>query len=143
MNKKNELLIFLAGIVLCSVGLFIIFNRVHVGSGFFGGLMGTLSIGRFSFSFWSYSSSIYYKYRMDVCKRFYSSKVFNCTISNTDSRYNHHDNPLLDGSMSMFDWITYPNILIFGGGAMVAKVLFTSHGYDKKQTRKKSNKVNR
>ena len=50
-NEKNELLFFLGGVAMCAVGLFILFNRVHVGSVYGGGLFGGLgyiTLGRFS-----------------------------------------------------------------------------------------------
>ena len=46
-NNKNELLKFLGGLALLVVGLFLLFNRVHVGSTGFD--WGRMSFGRFSF----------------------------------------------------------------------------------------------
>ena len=135
MNKKNELLFFLAGIVLCSVGLFILFNRVHVGSGFFGGFMGTLSIGRFSFP----SGLIVVPFIISIVWMFVSDSivpkfltVLSIILIVVAIIMTTHF--WLD-TMTMFDWLLIL-VLIFGGGAMVAKVLFTDHGYDKKQTQK-------
>lgn len=135
MNKKNELLFFLAGIILCSVGLFILFNRVHVGSGFFGGFMGTLSIGRFSFP----SGLIVVPFIISIVWMFVSDSIVPkfltvlsillIVVAIIMTTHFWMDN------MTMFDWLLIL-VLIFGGGAMVAKVLFTDHGYDKKQTQK-------
>ena len=127
MNKKNELLFFLAGIVLCSVGLFILFNRVHVGSGFFGGFMGTLSIGRFSFP----SGLIVVPFIISIVWMFVSDSivpkfltVLSIILIVVAIIMTTHF--WLD-TMTMFDWLLIL-VLIFGGGAMVAKVLFTDHG---------------
>ena len=48
MNDKNTLTRFFAGLALMIVGLFILFNRVHVGPAGWGG-WGRFTIGNFSF----------------------------------------------------------------------------------------------
>lgn len=134
MNKKNELLFFLGGIVLCSVGLFILLNRVHVGSGF-GGLMGMLRIGSFSFP----SGLIVVPFIISVVWMFVSDSILPRFLTVLSMiliivaiiMTTHF---WLD-TMTMFDWLLIL-VLIFGGGAMVAKVLFTDHGYNKQQTQK-------
>ncbi len=131
-NDKNTLTRFFAGLALMIVGLFILFNRVHVGPAGWGG-WGRFSIGSFSFP----SGLVIVPFIIGVIWMFGSggnlaSKIFTAfsvllilaaIIMNTTFWLDR---------MTMFDWILIL-VMIFGGGGSVASVLFG----DKKEEKKK------
>ena len=122
-NNKNTLLRFLAGLALMSVGLFLLFNRVHVGSAGFGG-WGRLSIfGLFSMPsglvFVPFIIGIVWMFGSDsfVAKIFTALSVLfiiAAIVMNTTFWLDR---------MTMFDWLLIL-IMVFGGGAIVASILF-------------------
>lgn len=120
-NNKNSLLRFLAGLALLSVGLFFLFNRVHVGSNGFG--WGRMSFGAFSIP----SGLVFVPFIIGVVWMFASdsliAKIFTAMsvlfiiaaiILNTTFWLDR---------MTMFDWILIL-VMVFGGGGMVASILF-------------------
>ncbi len=123
MGNKSTLGQFFAGLALMVVGLFILFNRVHVGPAGWGG-WGRFSIGGFSFP----SGLVIIPFIIGVVWMFSSggnifSKIFTgfsvliilaAIIMNTTFWLDH---------MTMFDWILIL-VMIFGGGGLVAKVIF-------------------
>ena len=125
MRGKNDLLKFFGGLALMSVGLFILFNKVRVGSMGFGW-------GRLSFGFFSIPSGlVVVPFIIGVVWMFASegsfvSKIFTvisvlfiitAIIMNTTF--------LVEG-MTMFDWLLIL-VMIFAGGTMVAMVMFRNH----------------
>lgn len=123
MRGKNELMRFFGGLALMAVGLFILLNSVHVGS---------YGWGRLSFGFFSMPSGlVVVPFIIGVVWLFasegsFASKVFTvlsvlfiiaAIIMNTT---------FIVKGMSLFYWLmTF--VMIFGGGAMVATVLFQNH----------------
>ena len=125
MRGKNELLRFFGGLAMMAVGLFLLFNRVHVGSAGFGW-------GRLSFGFFSMPSGlvvvpliigVVWMFATDGS---FVSKIFTvisvlfiiaAIIMNTSFWVDR---------MTMFDWLLML-IMIFAGGTMVATVLFQDH----------------
>ena len=109
-----------------SVGLFLLFNRVHVGPAGFGG-WGRLSFGIFSMP----SGLVVVPFIIGIVWMFGSegsigSKIFTglsilfiiaAVIMNTTFWLDR---------MTMFDWILILT-MIFGGGAMVFTILFREH----------------
>ena len=125
MREKNELFRFFGGLALMAVGLFILFNKVRVGSMGFGW-------GRLSFGFFSMPSGlVVVPFIIGIVWMFASegsfiSKVFTvisvlfiitAIIMNTS---------FIVESMSMFTWLM-TLVMIFAGGTMVATVLFNDH----------------
>ena len=122
MGEKNSLIRFLAGLALMVVGLFLLFNRVHVGSGF--------GWGRLSFGFFSVPSGlVFVPFIIGVVWMFGSngsigSKIFTAftvliilaaIIMNTSFWVDR---------MTMFDWLLILT-MVFAGGTIVAKMLFS------------------
>lgn len=129
MRGKNELFRFFGGLAMMAVGLFILFNRVHVGSMGFGW-------GRLSFGFFSIPSGlVVVPFIIGIVWMFASegsfvSKIFTALsvlfilaaiIMNTTFWVDR---------MTMFDWLLLL-VMIFGGGAMLATVLFQDHANSK------------
>ena len=122
-NDKNTLTRFFAGLALMIVGLFILFNRVHVGPAGWGG-WGRFTICNFSFP----SGLVIVPFIIGVVWMFgtggnLASKIFTAfsvllilaaIIMNTTFWLDR---------MTMFDWILIL-VMIFGGGGIVASVLF-------------------
>ena len=127
MENKNGLGRFVGGLASLVVGLFILFNRVHVGPAGWGG-WGTFSIGRFSFPsglvmvpfivgvIWMFASKGSF---LSKCFTAFSVLIIVAAIIMNTTFW-------LD-SMNMFDWIVIL-VLIFGGGGVVASVLFKDNG---------------
>ena len=127
MKDRNSLLRFLGGLALVSVGLFLLLNRVHVGSGGWGG-WGRLSFGSFSVP----SGLVVVPFIIGVIWMFGSegslaSKIFTgitvlliiaAVIMNTTFWVDR---------MTMFDWILIL-VMIFGGGTIVVTMLFNERG---------------
>ncbi len=136
-NNKNELLKFLGGLALLVVGLFLLFNRVHVGS--MGFDWGRMSFGRFSFP----SGLIVVPFIIGIIWMFGSggsfvSKIFTvlsiliiiaAIIANTS---------FWVSSMTMFDWLLILT-MIFAGGTIVARTLFA--GSEKQKSGDSSSEV--
>lgn len=132
---KNTLTRFFAGLALMIVGLFILFNRVHVGPAGWGG-WGRFSIGGFSFP----SGLVIIPFIIGVIWMFGSggnlvSKIFTAfsvliilaaIIMNTTFWLDH---------MTMFDWMLIL-VMVFGGGGIVASVLFGENKDKKDKTDK-------
>ena len=139
MNDKNTLTRFFAGLALMIVGLFILFNRVHVGPAGWGG-WGRFTIGNFSFP----SGLVMVPFIIGVVWMFgtggnLASKIFTAftvliilaaIIMNTSFWVDR---------MTMFDWLLML-VMIFGGGGIVASVLFASDGIDEKKAREEAEK---
>ncbi len=129
MNRKNELIMFLGGIALCATGLFILFNRVHVGSFF--GFMGGFQLGRFSVPSGlvviPFIIGIVWMFISDsILPKFFTAlSVILIVVAIIMTTHIWMD------TMTMFDWLLIL-VLIFGGGAMVAKILFQDHTVEKK-----------
>ena len=137
---KNTLTRFFAGLALMIVGLFILFNRVHVGPAGWGG-WGRFSIGGFSFP----SGLVIIPFIIGVIWMFGSggnlvSKIFTAfsvliilaaIIMNTTFWLDH---------MTMFDWMLIL-VMVFGGGGIVASVLFGENKEDKDSKKDKKDKT--
>ena len=123
MRGKNELMRFFGGLALMAVGLFILLNSVHVGS---------YGWGRLSFGFFSIPSGlVVVPFIIGIVWMFasegsFASKIFTvisvlfilaAIIMNTTFWVDR---------MTMFDWLLLL-VMIFGGGAMLATVLFQNH----------------
>ena len=135
MNDKNTLTRFFAGLALMIVGLFILFNRVHVGPAGWGG-WGRFTIGNFSFP----SGLVMVPFIIGVVWMFgtggnLASKIFTAfsvllilaaIIMNTTFWLDR---------MTMFDWILIL-VMIFGGGGIVASVLFGEKKEQKEAVKK-------
>ncbi|MBR3042055.1 MAG: hypothetical protein IKH94_05210 [Eubacterium sp.] len=132
MKSSNLLFRFFGGLALMAVGLFLLFNRVHVGSGF-GGFGGRLGFGFFSIP----SGLVVVPFIISIVWMFASegsfiSKIFTvlsvlfilaAIIMNTTFWVDR---------MTMFDWLLML-VMIFGGGGMVASVLFKESKSDAKK----------
>ena len=139
---KNTLTRFFAGLALMIVGLFILFNRVHVGPAGWGG-WGRFSIGGFSFP----SGLVIIPFIIGVIWMFGSggnliSKIFTAfsvliilaaIIMNTTFWLDH---------MTMFDWMLIL-VMVFGGGGIVASVLFGENKEDKDSKKDKKGKTDK
>ena len=139
---KNTLTRFFAGLALMIVGLFILFNRVHVGPAGWGG-WGRFSIGGFSFP----SGLVIIPFIIGVIWMFGSggnlvSKIFTAfsvliilaaIIMNTTFWLDH---------MTMFDWMLIL-VMVFGGGGIVASVLFGENKEDKDSKKDKKDKTDK
>ena len=135
MGNKNTLGQFFAGLALMIVGLFILFNRVHVGPAGWGG-WGTFRIGGFDFP----SGLVIIPFIIGVVWMFSTngnimSKIFTgfsvliilaAIIMNTTFWLDR---------MTMFDWILIL-VMIFGGGGIVARVLFAENNKTDDKTEK-------
>ena len=132
MNDKNTLTRFLAGLALMIVGLFILFNRVHVGPAGWGG-WGRFTIGRFSFP----SGLVMIPFIIGIIWMFGSggnliSKIFTAfSVLLILAAIIMNSTFWLD-RMTMFDWILIL-VMIFGGGGIVASVLFAEKKEEKKE----------
>ena len=134
-NKKNELLMFLGGLAMLISGLFILFNKVHISSHGWG----YFSFGSFSMPsglvvvpfiigiVWMFSSNSFIS---KIFTAFSILLIVVAIIMNTR---------FWVSTMTMFDWLLILT-LIFGGGAMVAKILFTNNSIDNPPNNKKKNK---
>ncbi len=138
MNKgKNELLQFLGGLIMLAAGLFIFCQKVTVSSLHGYGMMG---IGSFRMN----TGLVIVPLIIGIVWMFVSdgsfvSKLFTTiavifiiavVIMNTRITLN---------TMNLFDWVLIL-VLIFGGGAMVAKVTFANRSDDDTPRRKKRSK---
>ncbi len=130
MGNKNSLLRFLAGLALMSVGLFLLLNRVHVGSAGWGG-WGMLRIGAFHIP----SGLVVVQFIIGIVWMFgsdgsFASKLFTglsvlfiiAAILMTTSFWVDR--------MTMFDWLLILT-MIFAGGTMVVTILFHEPKEDK------------
>lgn len=137
-EAKNELMQFVAGIVMLAVGLYIFSQKVIVFSGY----------GFFSFGSGRFSSGLIIVpliigiVWMFITGANFASKVFTSLsvlliiVSVIMSTHIHLS------AMTLYEWILLL-ILIFGGAGLVGKVLFASNAAsasDKKNSKNKKNK---
>lgn len=130
MNRKrerNELLEFLGGAAMLSAGLYFFCNKVQVSSSFFGG--GYINIGGFNMS----SGLAVVPFIIGIVILFANPDNFlgklvttlgmvviiASIIATTQLRLPR---------LSLYEWLTYL-VLIFGGFALVARVLFANPKY--------------
>lgn len=123
MKAKNELLQFVAGVVMLVVGLYIFSQKVIVSSGFFGG---GLTIGGFHMNsgliiipliagiVWMFVSDAFGAKILTV---FGVLIIIVSIIMSTSIRLS---------TMTLYEWVLIL-VLIFGGAGFVAKVLFASN----------------
>lgn len=124
-EAKNELMQFVAGIIMLVVGLYIFSQKVIVFSGFF-----SFGVGRFS------SGLIVVPLIIGIVWMFvsganFASKVFTVLaaiiiIASVVMTTNIHLS-----AMTLYDWILIL-VLIFGGAGLVGKVLFAGNFSDDK-----------
>ena len=124
MKAKNELLQFVAGVVMLVVGLYIFSQKVIVSSGFFGG---GLTIGGFRMNsgliivpliagiVWMFVSDAF---GAKVLTVFGVLIIIVSIIMSTSIHL---------ATMTLYEWVLIL-VLIFGGAGFVAKVLFASNG---------------
>lgn len=131
MKAKNELLQFVAGLVMLIVGLYIFSQKVMVHSGFFGS---GISIGGFHVNsgliLIPMIAGIVWMFVSDAfgAKLLTAVGVLLIVASIIMSTSIH----LV--SMTLYEWIVIL-VLIFGGAGFVAKVLFASRGTGNKESR--------
>lgn len=126
-NKNNELLEFLAGIVMLVVGLFILSQKVIVSSGWYG-IGGAMSLGGIRFN----SGLIIVPFIAGIVWMFasgasFASKVFTVLsvlliIVSVILTTNIYLMPI-----TLYEWVIIL-VLIFGGAGFVSKVLFAGNG---------------
>ncbi|MGN0327380.1 MAG: hypothetical protein ACI4D4_00230 [Lachnospira sp.] len=128
---KNELMQFVAGVVMLVVGLFIFSQRVHVfstwGYGWYlGGLnlsSGIIIIPLIAGIIWMFATN---SFASKVFSAIATLLIIVSVILTTHIRLS---------SMTLFEWILII-VLIFGGLGLVAKILFASNkSSDKKNNR--------
>ncbi len=133
-NPKNELMQFVAGIVMLTVGLFIFSQKVVVTSGWFGAMyLGGIRVSS-GLIMIPFIAGIVWMFASDGS---FASKVFTVlsviliitSVILTTNIYLTH--------MSLFEWIIIL-VLIFGGAGFTGKVLFAG-GSGKKDSQKKRN----
>ncbi len=133
-NPKNELMQFVAGIVMLTVGLFIFSQKVVVTSGWFGAMyLGGIRVSS-GLIMIPFIAGIVWMFASDGS---FASKVFTVlsviliitSVILTTNIYLTH--------MSLFEWIVIL-VLIFGGAGFTGKVLFAG-GSGKKDSQKKRN----
>lgn len=143
MNKgKNELLQFLGGLIMLAAGLFIFCNKVTVST-----LHG--SFGYISFGGWGPTMPtglvivplIIGIVWMFVSDGSFVSKIFTTIAVIFIIAMVIMNTRITLDTMKLFDWVLIL-VLIFGGGAMVAKITFANRGYgdDDDRPRRKKNK---
>lgn len=141
MNRgKNELLQFLGGLLMLAAGLFIFCNKVTVST--LTGGYGMLSFGRTGFAMptglvivpliigivWMFASDGSFASKIFTT----IAVIFIIAIVIMNTRIT------LD-TMKLYDWILIL-VLIFGGGALVAKIAFANRGYDDDAPRRRGHK---
>lgn len=136
MKAKNELLQFVAGVVMLVVGLYIFSQKVIVSSGFFGG---GLTIGGFHMNsgliivpliagiVWMFVSDAF---GAKVLTVFGVLIIIVSIIMSTSIRLS---------TMTLYEWVLIL-VLIFGGAGFVAKVLFASNGSPKGRKKEQETK---
>lgn len=133
-NPKNELMQFVAGIVMLTVGLFIFSQKVVVTSGWFGAMyLGGIRVSS-GLIMIPFIAGIVWMFASDGS---FASKIFTVlsviliitSVILTTNIYLTH--------MSLFEWIVIL-VLIFGGAGFTGKVLFAG-GSGKKDSQKKRN----
>ena len=133
-NPKNELMQFVAGIVMLTVGLFIFSQKVVVTSGWFGAMYlggirvssGLIMIPFIAGIVWMFASDG--SFASKVFTVFSVILIITSVILTTNIYLTH---------MSLFEWIVIL-VLIFGGAGLTGKVLFAG-GSGKKDSQKKRN----
>ena len=114
-EAKNELMQFVAGIVMLAVGLYILSQKVIVFSGY-GGFF-SFGGGRI----WMFTTGANF-----ASKVFTAFSVLLIIVSVIMSTHIHLS------SMTLYEWILLL-VLIFGGAGLVAKVLFAGSASDDKK----------
>lgn len=132
-EAKNELMQFVAGIVMLAVGLYILSQKVVVFSGF-GGFF-RLGGGRFS------SGLIIVPLIIGIIWMFitganFASKVFTAFATLLIIVSIIMSTHLYLSAMSLYEWILIL-VLIFGGAGLVAKVLFASNKEERESKKRK------
>lgn len=128
MNKgKNDLLTFLGGLLMLAVGLFIFCNKVTVSTTYGYGMMG---IGSFKMN----TGLVIVPLIIGIVWMFISdgsfvSKIFTTIAVLFIIAVIIMNTRLTLDTMKLYDWILIL-VLIFGGGAMVAKVTFANRSSD-------------
>lgn len=137
-NPKNELMQFVAGIVMLTVGLFIFSQKVVVTSGWFGAMyLGGIRVSS-GLIMIPFIAGIVWMFASDGS---FASKVFTVlsviliitSVILTTNIYLTH--------MSLFEWIVIL-VLIFGGAGFTGKVLFAGGSGKKDSQKKRNNKDN-
>lgn len=135
-NPKNELMQFVAGIVMLTVGLFIFSQKVVVTSGWFGAMyLGGIRVSS-GLIMIPFIAGIVWMFASDGS---FASKVFTVlsviliitSVILTTNIYLTH--------MSLFEWIVIL-VLIFGGAGFTGKVLFAGGSGKKDLPKKRNNK---
>ena len=135
-NPKNELMQFVAGIVMLTVGLFIFSQKVVVTSGWFGAMyLGGIRVSS-GLIMIPFIAGIVWMLASDGS---FASKVFTVlsviliitSVILTTNIYLTH--------MSLFEWIVIL-VLIFGGAGFTGKVLFAGGSGKKDSPKKRNNK---
>lgn len=140
-HEKNELLQFLGGLIMLAVGLFIFSNKVMVSSNFFG--TGGISILGYRMN----TGLVIVPLIIGIVWMFVSggsflSKLFTtisvlfiiaAVIMNTNIRL---------VTITLYEWVLIL-VLIFGGGALVAKISFAYRGEDEDDDRPRRRKKTR
>lgn len=139
-NAKNELLRFVAGVVLLVVGLFIFSQKVSVGTGFFG--YGGFYLGGFHMT----TGMVMIPFIIGVVWMFatgsFASKIFTAfsvLLILTAIIMNTH---MYLARISLYEWILML-VLIFGGAGLLASVMFAGSAdklRDKKEKKNSSSK---
>lgn len=135
-NPKNELMQFVAGIVMLAVGLFIFSQKVVVTSGWFGSMyLGGIRVSS-GLVMIPFIAGIVWMFASDGS---FASKVFTVlsviliitSVILTTNIYLTH--------MSLFEWIVIL-VLIFGGAGFTGKVLFAGGSGKREASKKNKNK---
>ena len=127
-NNKNSLLRFLAGLALLSVGLFLLFNRVHVGPNGFG--WGRLSFfGLFSMP----SGLVFVPFIIGIVWMFASDSLVAKFFTGISVLF-----IIAAIVMNTTFWLDRMTIMIFGGGGMVASILFREPKADEERNKAKT-----
>ena len=135
-NPKNELMQFVAGIVMLTVGLFIFSQKVVVTSGWFGAMyLGGIRVSS-GLIMIPFIAGIVWMFASDGS---FASKVFTVlsviliitSVILTTNIYLTH--------MSLFEWIVIL-VLIFGGAGFTGKVLFACGSGENDSQKKRNNK---
>lgn len=140
-HEKNELLQFLGGLLMLAVGLFIFANKVIVTSGFFGN--GSISIMGYRLN----TGLVIVPLIIGIVWMFISSGSFVSKIFTTIAVLFIIATIIMNTNiqlmrMTLYEWVLIL-VLIFGGGALVAKISFAYRGEDEEDDRRRSRKRTR
>ena len=132
-HEKNELLQFLGGLLMLAVGLFIFANKVIVTSGFFG--TGGIYIGSYRLN----TGLVIVPLIIGIIWMFISGGSFASKIFTTIAVLFIIATIIMNTNislmrMTLYEWVLIL-VLIFGGGALVAKISFAYRGEDEEDDR--------